>query len=414
LAEGYVFCRLLIIVAAVSVNTLDMKERVLTIVSVLFLLFSMGGCKFKKGDTPLFKDAAIQDSLLSFLERIDSIPNSYGAPSLYAVSFWLDGQDSLIRFSANAALWEYSTFEIDTADIEFDESFFDFSSDNSDYNMSPPPMPVDSVITTSPNWTGLYRYGNKHVLVESDWDPSTVIYMSALEPWEAFERMYHYKDPMSAPDCDLTHYRYHCYRTYRYQSPNNVRLIRRRIGQADPDFKTYPETIEYKELAPKAPICWEDFTAEKRESILEQVNPLISDYYAGRFTASDDERTENLLNLLTSQQKDKDIRALYFSVFNQILMSSDGALAEMLGPYSIKMVCEEPEYILTYLCKNKALEEEFIHSIGTEIYLSQGLSTDDGASLGALKRSILSKTKDKGLVEPFLSHIESFISSLKE
>ncbi len=397
-----------------SVNTLDMKERVLTIVSVLFLLFSMGGCKFKKGDTPLFKDAAIQDSLLSFLERIDSIPNSYGAPSLYAVSFWLDGQDSLIRFSANAALWEYSTFEIDTADIEFDESFFDFSSDNSDYNMSPPPMPVDSVITTSPNWTGLYRYGNKHVLVESDWDPSTVIYMSALEPWEAFERMYHYKDPMSAPDCDLTHYRYHCYRTYRYQSPNNVRLIRRRIGQADPDFKTYPETIEYKELAPKAPICWEDFTAEKRESILEQVNPLISDYYAGRFTASDDERTENLLNLLTSQQKDKDIRALYFSVFNQILMSSDGALAEMLGPYSIKMVCEEPEYILTYLCKNKALEEEFIHSIGTEIYLSQGLSTDDGASLGALKRSILSKTKDKGLVEPFLSHIESFISSLKE
>ena len=397
-----------------SVNTLDMKERVLTIVSVLFLLFSMGGCKFKKGDTPLFKDAAIQDSLLSFLERIDSIPNSYGAPSLYAVSFWLDGQDSLIRFSANAALWEYSAFEIDTADIEFDESFFDFSSDNSDYNMSPPPMPVDSVITTSPNWIGLYRYGNKHVLVESDWDPSTVIYMSALEPWEAFERMYHYKDPMSAPDCDLTHYRYHCYRTYRYQSPNNVRLIRRRIGQADPDFKTYPETIEYKELAPKAPICWEDFTAEKRESILEQVNPLISDYYAGRFTASDDERTENLLNLLTSQQKDKDIRALYFSVFNQILMSSDGALAEMLGPYSIKMVCEEPEYILTYLCKNKALEEEFIHSIGTEIYLSQGLSTDDGASLGALKRSILSKTKDKGLVEPFLSHIESFISSLRE
>lgn len=95
-------------------------------------------------------------------------------------------------------------------------------------------------------------------------------------------------------------------------------------------------------------------------------------------------------------------------------MSSDGALAEMLGPYSIKMVCEEPEYILTYLCKNKALEEEYVHSIGTEIYQSQGLSSDDGASLESLKRSILSKTKDKGLLEPFLSHIESFISSLKE
>ena len=205
----------------------------------------MDGCNFKKEETPLFKDAAIQDSLLCFLERIDSIPNSYGAPSLFAVSFWLDGQDSLIRFSANAAVWEYSTFEIDTTSIELDDSLFDPLRDNSPYNTLPPPIPVDSVITRYPNWIGLYRYGNKHVLVESDWDPSLVINMSALEPWEAFEHMYHYEDPMKSPDCDLTHYLYHCYRTYRYQSPNNVRLISRRIGEADPDFKTYRETIEY-------------------------------------------------------------------------------------------------------------------------------------------------------------------------
>ena len=214
--------------------------------SALFLIeLLLSSCRTSHGVKPLFKDAAIQDSLLCFLERIDSIPNSYGAPSLYAVSFWLDGQDSLIRFSANAALWEYSTFEIDTTSIELDDSLFDPLRDNSPYNMSPPPVPVDSVITRYPNWIGLYRYGNKHVLVESDWDPSTVIYMSSLELWEAFERMYHYKDSMSAPDCDLTHYRYHCYRTYRYQSPNNVRLISRRIGQAAPDFKDRIKTIDY-------------------------------------------------------------------------------------------------------------------------------------------------------------------------
>ena len=212
--------------------------------SALFLIeLLLSSCRTSHSVKPLFKDAAIQDSLLCFLERIDSIPNSYGAPSLYAVSFWLDGQDSLIRFSANAALWEYSTFEIDTTSIELDDSLFDTLFD--DYNTLPPPIPVDSVITRYPNWIGLYRYGNKHVLVESDWDPSTVINMSALEPWEAFEYLYHYEDPTQAPDCDLTHYRYHCYRTYRYQSPNNVRLISRRIGKADPDFKTYPETIEY-------------------------------------------------------------------------------------------------------------------------------------------------------------------------
>ena len=209
--------------------------------SALFLIeLLLSSCRTSHSVKPLFKDAAIQDSLLCFLERIDSIPNSYGAPSLYAVSFWLDGQDSLIRFSANAALWEYSTFEIDTTSIELDDSLFD------DYNTLPPPAEaVDSLMFRSPNWIGLYRYGNKHGLVESDWDPSKVINMSALEPWEAFEYLYHYEDPTQAPDCDLTHYRYHCYRTYRYQSPNNVRLISRRIGKADPDFKTYPETIEY-------------------------------------------------------------------------------------------------------------------------------------------------------------------------
>ena len=220
-----------------------MKERLFTVNAIILIILALGGCHPKPVVKPLFKDAAIQDSLQSFLERIDSIPNSYGAPSLYAVSFWLEDQDSLIRFSANAALWEYSTFEIDTTSIELDDSLFDALFD--DYNTLPPPEVVDSVMFKSPNWIGLYRYGNKHVLVESDWDPSRIINMSALEPWEAFEHMYHYDDPMQAPECDLTHYRYHCYRTYRFQSPNNVRLISRRIGKADPDFKTYPETIEY-------------------------------------------------------------------------------------------------------------------------------------------------------------------------
>ena len=220
-----------------------MKERFFTVHAIILIVLALGGCHSKPVVKPLFKDAAIQDSLQSFLERIDSIPNSYGAPSLYAVSFWLEDQDSLIRFSANAALWEYSTFEIDTTSIELDDSLFDTLFD--DHNTLLPPEVVDSVMFMSPNWIGLYRYGNKHVLVESDWDPSLVINMSALEPWEAFEHMYHYEDPMKSPDCDLTHYRYHSYRTYRFQSPNNVRLVSRRIGKADPDFKTYPETIEY-------------------------------------------------------------------------------------------------------------------------------------------------------------------------
>ena len=117
-----------------------------------------------------------------------------------------------------------------------------------DYNTLPPPpgVDIDSVWFRTPNWIGLYRYGNKHVLIESDWDSSQVINMSVLEPWEPFEHLYHYEDPLLEPDCDLTDYHYSCERTYRFQSPGNVRLVRRRIGKADPDYKDWPKTIEYE------------------------------------------------------------------------------------------------------------------------------------------------------------------------
>ena len=108
-----------------------MRERVFTIIWALCFLLPIGGCHNKKGNVPLFKDAVIQDSLLCFLERIDSIPNSYGAPSLYAVSFWLTDQDSLIQFSANAALWEYVSF-VDTTSLELDDSLFESLFDNCD------------------------------------------------------------------------------------------------------------------------------------------------------------------------------------------------------------------------------------------------------------------------------------------
>lgn len=54
-----------------------MKERVLTFISVFFLLFPTGGCHFKQGDTPLCKDTAI-----------------HGTSSLNDATVSLDDQDS--------------------------------------------------------------------------------------------------------------------------------------------------------------------------------------------------------------------------------------------------------------------------------------------------------------------------------
>lgn len=187
-----------------------MKERLFTVNAIILIVLALGGCHPKPVVKPLFKDAAIQDSLRCFLERIDSVPNHYNAPSLYAVRFNLKDQDYLIRFGAYTGLWLY---EVDT--IGFD--------------------------IRTPNWIGLYRFGEKYVLVESDWDPSEVINLSVLGPWEEFESQYHDTTPCD----DDSFYHENCEKTYLYKSPDNLHLISRRIGRPDPDFKDWPETIDY-------------------------------------------------------------------------------------------------------------------------------------------------------------------------
>lgn len=187
-----------------------MKERLFTVNAIILIVLALGGCHPKPVVKPLFKDAAIQDSLRCFLERIDSVPNHYNAPSLYAVRFNLKDQDFLIRFGAYTGLWLY---EVDT--IGFD--------------------------IRTPNWIGLYRFGEKYVLVESDWDPSEVINLSVLGPWEEFESQYHDTTPCD----DDSFYHENCEKTYLYKSPDNLHLISRRIGRPDPDFKDWPETIDY-------------------------------------------------------------------------------------------------------------------------------------------------------------------------
>ena len=187
-----------------------MKERLFTVNAIILIVLALGGCHPKPVVKPLFKDAAIQDSLRCFLERIDSVPNHYNAPSLYAVRFNLKDQDSLIRFGAYTGLWLY---EVDTIGLDI----------------------------RTPNWIGLYRFGEKYVLVESDWDPSEVINLSVLGPWEEFESQYHDTTPCD----DDSFYHENCEKTYLYKSPDNLHLISRRIGRPDPDFKDWPETIDY-------------------------------------------------------------------------------------------------------------------------------------------------------------------------
>ena len=169
-------------------------------------------------------------------------------------------------------------------------------------------------------------------------------------------------------------------------------------------------------IQPNNAIYWDDFTAEERETVLslKQVNPLVSDYYLGRFTATDDDLTVRLLDVLTTKQENNGVRALHFFLFNKILMSADGALAEMLGEYAIKMVSEEPQYILPYLSRSKSLEECYVSSIGFELYLDQRNPSVENLSMETLKSSIIKKASNDKQTQLFLQKIEEYISQVEE
>ena len=227
-----------------------MKNRFIVISVITLILASIYGCHSKVGRLPLFKDAVLQDSMQTYFDRIDSIPNAFGAPSLYVVSFLQSDQDSMIRFFAVSSLWEYIDV-VDTTGLEFNEDPFDLLNEDDvdvpiDATMTQEvDTGIDIPISREPNWIGLYRYGKKHILVEADWDPIKFINASVLEPYEDFVNLYHYADPLQGYGCDLTFYFYNCEKKYSFKSPNTLRLIRRRIGKADPDYTDHPETIEY-------------------------------------------------------------------------------------------------------------------------------------------------------------------------
>lgn len=102
------------------------------------------------------------------------------------------------------------------------------------------------------------------------------------------------------------------------------------------------------------------------------VNKLALDYYNGNFKASDDEQTFRLLDTLTHKN---DNFQLYYFLFNNICTTSDGALSEIIGPYCLKMVLNQPSYVINHFTferknfeKSPYLYQLYATFIGEEFY----------------------------------------------
>ncbi len=85
---------------------------------------------------------------------------------------------------------------------------------------------------------------------------------------------------------------------------------------------------------------WEDFSDSEKNMVLKsgKVPEKVIKLYNGQFILSDDDATFELLDELTSEQSDAGFKALYFHLFNRIILSADGALGEVMADYAINTI----------------------------------------------------------------------------
>lgn len=125
-------------------------------------------------------------------------------------------------------------------------------------------------------------------------------------------------------------------------------------------------------------VYWEQINDSiKKETImLRELNVDVVNYYKGYFRFTDNEKSFQLLDTLTSGPKQTNIKALYFYLFNKICVKADGAVAEVLGNYCQKIIINDPIYVLNYFSSHNSTMKTYTQLLGYELYF-KGKGTSD-------------------------------------
>jgi hypothetical protein len=138
------------------------------------------------------------------------------------------------------------------------------------------------------------------------------------------------------------------------------------------------------------------------------LDSLIRDFYYGKFLPSDDDNTFRLLDLIT--QKHSVLYPFYFHCLNQILNYADGALAEIMGKYCLRMVQSYPNY---FFINNKDYLTKYAGFIGYELYeYNSPINTDYNLFIKKLESS--SDTTNLKIKEELVAFKKSIQDVFKE
>ena len=149
---------------------------------------------------------------------------------------------------------------------------------------------------------------------------------------------------------------------------------------------------------------WDDLSSSQKTEMLEKCNStLIKDFYEGKFRATDDDKTWNLLNELVAASDS--CFSLSFYLLNQICYRSDGALSEMVGEFCVEFLAKFPKEVLAFFPKEREVLPFFLWNreplwkryalfVGVELYFKSYGTSDLKYDYESLKNILFSSVKD--------------------
>lgn len=152
---------------------------------------------------------------------------------------------------------------------------------------------------------------------------------------------------------------------------------------------------------------WEELSDSSKLEVIKSLNidVNVSKLYLHQIMLSDDSLSEAILDTLCMPSEGNK-RMLYFYLMNEIIMSADGSLAEVLGGYCYRLVVNNPDFILVYLNKNPRIANEYITMIATELYYNDYTITN-------FKNLMAKSVQNDDYLQVFCKKIECKLLMLK-
>ncbi len=163
-------------------------------------------------------------------------------------------------------------------------------------------------------------------------------------------------------------------------------------------------------------IYWEDLSrAEQNLTItnIKSENSIVSLYVKNRCIIDDGEQIDSLLKVLTKLPKNDNNKCLYFHLFNDIAIKSDGAVAEMVCEYIEPLLLSDVDYVLPYIMNHKEYYSLYTSMLAANLYL-KGIDYSDSIRLFNQFRLKLTTNPvtDRKSVNTFCESVRSRITEL--